>query len=131
MDRLTRRFADAERALRTLEEALLIAAPTVLERDGIIQRFEYSFEAVCRAAQSYLEVHEGIPARSPRSCLRALGEMGVLDENETILALAMAEDRNRTVHMYIEEVAAQIHSRLRSYTALMHTMVGRMEEQVT
>lgn len=131
MDRLTRRFADAGRALRTLDEALLMAAPTLLERDGIIQRFEYSFEAVCRAAQAYLEEHEGIPARSPRSCLRALGEVGVLDESETILALAMAEDRNRTVHTYIETVAAQIHSHLGPYAALMQTMVGRMEEQLT
>jgi nucleotidyltransferase substrate binding protein (TIGR01987 family) len=131
MDRLTRRFDDAERALRTLDDALQVAAPTLLERDGSIQRFEYSFEAVCRAAQAYLEGHEGIPARSPRSCLRALGVVGVLDESETILALAMAEDRNRTVHTYIEEVAAQIHSRLGLYSALMHTIVGRMEEQIT
>jgi nucleotidyltransferase substrate binding protein (TIGR01987 family) len=131
MDRLTSRFADAERALRTLDEALQVAAPTPLVRDGSIQRFEYSFEAVCRAARTYLEEHEGIPARSPRSCLRALGEVGVLDESETILALTMAEDRNRTVHAYIEAVAAQIHSKLGPYTTLMQTMVVRMEEQLT
>ena len=54
----------------------------------------------------------------------------MLDETETILALAMAEDRNRTVHTYIEAVAAQIHSNLGPYTTLMQTMVGRMEEQL-
>ena len=52
MDRLTRRFADAERALRTLNEALRVAAPTLLERDGIIQRFAYTFEAVRRTAHT-------------------------------------------------------------------------------
>ena len=35
------------------------------------------------------------------------------------------------MHTYIEEVAAQIHSKLGPYAALMQTMIGRMEEQIT
>jgi nucleotidyltransferase substrate binding protein (TIGR01987 family) len=130
MDRLSRRFDDAGRALRTLVRGLGVPEPSELERDGLIQRFEYMFEAVCHAAQAYLEEQEGIVARSPRSCLRALGEVGVLSEEETVLALAMAEDRNRTVHTYIEEVAVQIRSRLGSYAALMQAAVERMRAMV-
>ena len=50
MERLTRRLHDAESALARLGEVLAIEAPTDVERDAAIQRFEFTFEAVWKAA---------------------------------------------------------------------------------
>jgi nucleotidyltransferase substrate binding protein (TIGR01987 family) len=114
------------RVLQALKAALLIAGPSDLERDGTIQRFEFTFEAVWQAGQAFLQVEDGMIARSPRSTLKGLGEAGLLSEAETVLALEMLEDRNRTVHMYIEAVAVQIYQRIPEYAPLLEAMVERM-----
>ena len=45
MERLNQRLQMASRALATLQELTPIVAPTGVERDAAIQRFEYSTEA--------------------------------------------------------------------------------------
>ena len=112
MDLVTARLKSAETALPSLEEALEVANPSQLERDGAIQRFEFTFEAFWKAARAWLEHHEGIPCASPRGCIRALGQAGLLDPAETTAALAMIDDRNLTVHTYHEETAQAIFARL-------------------
>lgn len=54
MERLLEKIAMAEKTLGKLAEAADIDKPSELERDAIIQRFEFSFEAVWKAAQAYL-----------------------------------------------------------------------------
>ena len=51
MERLLEKIAMAEKALGKLAEAADIDKPSELERDAIIQRFEFSFEAAWKAAQ--------------------------------------------------------------------------------
>ena len=55
MERLTQRFQVARKALDTLN-ALMYEERTDLVRDAAIQRFEYTFEAVWKAAQRFLLV---------------------------------------------------------------------------
>ena len=65
MDRLAQRIQVARRALATLRELTLLAAPTAVERDAAIQRFEYSTEACWKAAQSVLSIAFGLRFASP------------------------------------------------------------------
>jgi len=69
MERLKERLAVAEQAHATLEEALQIRKPSKLERDGAIQRFEYTFEACWKTCQHYLHAVEGgsVPRQSHAS----------------------------------------------------------------
>ena len=131
MDRLTQRLQDARRAVTALMSALAVPAPNELERDGSIQRFEFTYEAIWKAAQAYLETHEGLPSPSPRAVFRGLGKMGVLDEGETLLALEMVEDRNRTVHTYIEAVAREIFEKVPVYAPLLQAIAERIQERLT
>ena len=64
MERLKERIAVARHALVSLQEALAIPSPTLLERDAAIQRFEYTVEAIWKAAQRYLDVIQGLSAGS-------------------------------------------------------------------
>ncbi|MEA3507880.1 MAG: nucleotidyltransferase substrate binding protein [Synergistota bacterium] len=129
MDQLKRRLADSRRALATLKEALEVSNPSLLERDGAIQRFEYSFEALWKTSQLFLQIAEGVEAKSPKSCIRSLGDCGLLSPEETVSFLSVADDRNLTVHTYIEEVAVQIFSRLPGHSRLMISVLERMEEK--
>ncbi len=124
------RLEAAATALATLREALAVEAPSRLERDGTIQRFKYTFEVMWKACRAWLKAVEDLSCASPRSCFRTLGEVGVLDPEETAAALAMIEDRNLTVHTYDEHVAEAILARLPAHAALMETLLGRLRERL-
>jgi hypothetical protein len=70
MDRLTERFEIARKALASFREALR-EAPTSMNRDTSIQRFEYTHEAVWKAAQLYLRNRESLELASPSSVILA------------------------------------------------------------
>ncbi|RTG91826.1 HI0074 family nucleotidyltransferase substrate-binding subunit [Thermus scotoductus] len=129
MGRVLERLAVAQRALRTLEEVAYREAPSPLERDAAIQRFEYTFEAFWKALQAFLKEREGLEAASPKRVFRLAYEVGLMAEEEARLALAMADDRNLTVHTYNEALAQAIFARLGSYARLMGEVLGRMTDE--
>ncbi|HTY77390.1 MAG TPA: nucleotidyltransferase substrate binding protein [Candidatus Bathyarchaeia archaeon] len=77
MDRLRQRLRLAEQAAETLGELAARAAPSKIERDAAIQRFEYTLEATWKAAQRFLSVVEGVEAGSPKSAVRGCHEAGL------------------------------------------------------
>ena len=118
MERLVERVGLARRALTNLDRAL--AEPkTEMNRDASIQRFEYSYEALWKAAQAFLSEREKVERSSPASVARACFQAGLLTEEQARAALRMAQDRNLTVHTYNEELAEEIYSRLPQHAALM------------
>lgn len=119
MDRLTQRLEVARQALSTLNELAPLEMPTRIERDAAIQRFEYSVEAVWKAVQLYLKQVEGLEANSPKAVIRASAGVGLLKEPQARLALAMADDRNLTLHTYNEKLAIVLFARLHGYADLM------------
>ncbi len=130
MERLKERIATAERAQATLAELIGDTAPSKIVRDAAIQRFEYTSEALWRAAQRYLLVVEGVSVTSPKGIARACGESGLLDDEDTELALEMVDDRNLTVHTYNEELAEAIFGRIPSYAKLSRHWIEAMRQRV-
>lgn len=130
MERLKERLVTARRALGSLEELLAINDPSRVERDASIQRFEYTSEALWKAAQRFLLVVEGVGVGAPKGCVRACREIGLLTDEEAVLGLEMVDDRNRTVHTYNEAVAEAIYRNLRRYAALLGAWLAAMEERV-
>ena len=130
MERLRERIGIAKKALKSFEESALSQAPNQIERDAAIQRFEYTVEAVWKAAQRYLQMIEGLSEGSPKGAIRRLREVGILNENLASQALAMIDDRNLTVHTYNEALADQIYLRLRGYVSLMQSWLSQMEKRI-
>lgn len=64
--RWQQRFQNFEKALRGLEEALAIEQPDVVQRAGLIQFFEITFELAWKLLKDYLEA-EGL-----RRCFKSL-----------------------------------------------------------
>ena len=127
MERTLERLATAHKALRSLQTLPLGEEVSDIVRDAAIQRFEYSFEAVWKAAQRYLRDIEGLEIGSPKGVARACFQVGVLSEEEVRLALMMVDDRNLTVHTYNEGLAQQIFSKLLNYADLMEHWLEEME----
>jgi nucleotidyltransferase substrate binding protein (TIGR01987 family) len=127
MDRLSERFGIARKALASFRDALE-QTPTPMNRDASIQRFEYTYEAVWKAAQIHLRLRENLELASPSSVTRACFQSAILNEDQGRIALEMARDRNLTPHTYNEDLANQIYSRLPAYADLMEQWLRAMAE---
>jgi len=113
-----------------LEELSLEKTGSDVVRDAAIQRFEYTFEAIWKAAQLYLREVEGVQLGSPKSVIRTSMQTGLLSEDQARVALGMADDRNLTAHTYNETLAKDIFSRLSRYVQLIDNWLAGMEQKV-
>lgn len=126
---MTKRMEAAGRALERLREVTEKEALSDVERDALIQRFEFCFEILWKCGKDYLLAEEGLDAASPKKVIRFLREAGVLDDEETERALAMADDRNMTAHTYDEPLAKEMVARIRAHAPLMCAWYQRMMKQ--
>jgi nucleotidyltransferase substrate binding protein (TIGR01987 family) len=121
------RIEAAKKAMIAFEEVMQIEKPTSIERDAAILRFEFTFEAVWKAAKEVLYEREGIDIGSPKSVIRSCRVVSILTEEQTVTALEMVDDRNLTIHTYNEKLAIQIYSRLRKYQAIFTFWLARLD----
>jgi len=127
MGRLSERIAVASRALGTLDELVRKPELTAIERDALLQRFEYTVEATWKAAQRLLSEVEGVEVGSPKAAVRASLRTGLLDEAQTRDALVMVEDRNLTVHTYDERLANEIAGRVPAHARILHAWTDALK----
>jgi nucleotidyltransferase substrate binding protein (TIGR01987 family) len=130
VDRLRQRLSVARQAAATLRELAVRTAPSKIERDAAIQRFEYTFEATWKAAQRFLAVVEGVETGSPKSAIRACHQAGLLQSAHAEQALAMTDDRNLTAHTYNEGLAEAIFQRLPGHLATLEAWLGAMKNRL-
>ena len=79
-------------------------------QDGLIQRFEFTFELAWKTSKVKLETQGLNEALSPKAVLKELYSLKWVDD-ETIW-LEMLKDRNMTSHVYDERVADEITDRV-------------------
>lgn len=127
MDRLIHRLELASRALTSLEQLSGLATPSPVERDAAIQRFEYTVEAVWKAARAVLAEHYGIELASPKPVIRACAQNGILSETDARAAMDMIDDRNLTSHTYNEDLAIAIFSRLANHTRVLRSWLDALD----
>lgn len=128
MERLKKKIDTAKKALKTLQELLAVENLTAVERDAVIQRFEYTFEALWKAGKLFLREIEGLEIGSPKSVIRGFLQVGMLTEDQTAVALDMVDDRNLTSHAYNEDLAEQIYNQIGDYADVMANWLTAMEK---
>jgi len=82
-----------------------------LDRDGVLQRFEFTFELFWKTLKLILK-YEGFECRSPRSCIKEAFEKDYIVDSETFLD--MLEDRNLSSHVYDEKISLEIYERIKN-----------------
>lgn len=105
--KLDERKQDFFKALNRLEEALTKDLSDDIIVDGIIQRFEFTFEQSWKVMKLYLE-DQGIldEALAPRSTIRCAYKHKLISDGD--IWIEMMLDRNRTSNMYDETTALNI-----------------------
>jgi len=119
--------ANYTRAFKKLSEGIDIAE-NELNRDGVIQRFEFIFELFWKTIRLIL-MYEGFECRSPRSCIREAFRHEFIVDDE--IYLDMLEDRNKSSHVYDEQTSLEIFERIKQhYSKALATAEQRFTEYI-
>lgn len=126
------RFHNFSRAYSLLSEALEegVEALNDLEREGVIQRFEYTFELGWNTLKDHLE-YEGVTMDSvtPRSVIRTAAAAGLIADGQTWID--MLEDRRNTSHRYDMELLEEVLGNIRdNYLPVLDTLHERLLEEM-
>lgn len=126
-ERFHERQVDVRESAARLAEAVA-QTPSELIRDATIQRFEFTFEVVCKTLKLYLE-RQGHECGGPRPTLKkAFAENLISAPEEADLWLQMLEDRNLTSHAYDEALAERIYLHVaRAYAPLLSRMADQIQ----
>lgn len=97
-------------------------------RDSVVQRFEYSVDSLWKYLKDYLEtVHAIMPdIKGPRSIIRAAGNARIINEDSVEQAIKMVDCRNKTSHIYKEEIAAEIANQAHEFYKLMREISDKI-----
>lgn len=104
--RWMQRFQNYDKALSLLEGALRIPEPDMVQKAGIIQFFEMSFELAWNLLKDFLEEQGFVDVKSPRSAIKKAFEMGIIENGHCWMDLLI--DRNLTAHTYDEQKATEL-----------------------
>jgi len=104
--RWKQRFQNFEKALLHLESALHLSDPDMLQKAGIIQFFEMSYELAWNTLKDYLEEQGFVDVKTPRSAIKKAFEIGMIEDGHSWMELIV--DRNLTSHAYDEEIATEV-----------------------
>ena len=110
--RWKQRFQNFERAFTLLDQAIGIDTPSEVERAGLIQFFEMSFELAWKLLKDYLEA-EGFIIASPRDALKQAYQAHLIENGHTWIDAL--QDRNLTTHTYDEATAIAVENKIRQF----------------
>jgi nucleotidyltransferase substrate binding protein (TIGR01987 family) len=126
--RWQQRLTNFERALRLLREAMAEGPEALnqLEKEGVIQRFEYCFELAWKTVKDYMEASGVVfDVVMPRQVIKDAFAAKVLNDGATWIA--MLDHRNLLSHTYnpvvFEQAVAAIHQRYLPQLEQLHTFL--------
>ena len=122
--RWKQRLQSFNKANSMLQEGLLnpVIKLSKLEQEGVIQRFEYTFELAWKTLKDLL-FYEGYDAKSPREVLRQAFESEYLSETDTEILLDALNKRNLLSHTYEEATAQQaLHLIEKNYSPVLNSL---------
>lgn len=101
--RWKQRFQNFEKALKHLEEALFKTDLSDLEKAGVIQIYEFTFELAWKTLKDFLEDRQ-VVVKFPKDTIKEAFKYEVIDDGD--LWMDMLEKRNLMSHTYNETAAA-------------------------
>ncbi len=107
--RWEQRFSNYKEALDKLNDAVAnshIRNLTVLEKEGLIQRFKYTYELAWNVMKDYFDFQGMNNIMGPRDAIREFFNKGLIDDGD--IWMDMIISRNMTSHTYNEETAEKI-----------------------
>jgi len=125
--RWQQRLRNFEKSMQFLEKAMNIDNPDIIQKAGLIQFFEMSFELAWNTMKDFLEEQGIQELRSPRDAIKKAFEIGLIKNGH--LWLESLQDRNNTSHTYDEKTAETIVTAIRkNYFPLLKGLLNTLDE---
>ncbi len=126
--RWVQRLQNFQKTLKNLQTALNISSPDEVQRAGMIQYFEMTFELGWKVLKDYLETQGFSEVSSPRQAIKKAYEQGLLENGRGWLK--GLEDRNLTSHTYDEITAKKVEALIKEeYIKLFEALARNMESK--
>lgn len=128
--RWKQRFQNFSKALSHLELAVKnVPSPSDLEKEGTIQRFEFTHELAWKVMKDFLEYEGIIGITGSRSATREAFNKGIITDGQ--VWMDMIESRNKTVHTYVDEVLQkEYESIVQKYYPLLYKFHEDMKKRI-
>ena len=127
--RWQQRFQNFESSLNELRSALEQPEYTNLERAGLIQLFEVSFELAWKTLKDMLS-YEGYDVNSPKATLKQAFANGIIAEGE--LWIKALDGRNQFSHTYNNEMAEEAVALIKeTYSPLLFALETELKGQLS
>lgn len=127
------RFDNYKRAFGLLREAMELKECrelSDLEKEGIIQRFEYTWELAWKTLKDYLE-NEGVVLEkvTPKSVIVNALEAKIITQREAWMSAL--DDRNKMSHQYCHKIFSQVIESIdKHYLTLFDALYEKLLEEV-
>jgi len=126
--RWKQRFQNYKKALITLRNAVELAASrelTDLEKQGMIQGFEFSFELAWNVMKDYLEEQGITGIMGSKNAVRYAFNKGLIEDGE--VWMDMIQDRNMASHSYDDETAQALFTAIKD---IYYTQFVKLAEKM-
>lgn len=124
--RWDQRFVNLKKSFNVLEKAVQIENPTEVERGGLIQFYEMTFELAWKTIKDFNE-SEGLITKSPREAIKQAIQMEIIQDGHAWMDAI--QDRNLTAHIYDEETVALIVSNIKNrYFKMLKDLIEELEK---
>ena len=107
--RWIQRFENYKKALKQLEKAVELATDRTLsdlEKEGLIQRFEYSQELAWQTIKDFYEFMGETDIQGSRDAFQLAVNRGLINNGKALMETI--KSRNKTAHTYNEATANEI-----------------------
>lgn len=128
MNRYEQRLKDFENAFIKLKEGTQKENPDDLEIDGVLQRFEFTFELAWKTLKDYME-YQGFSNKigSPREIIQQAFKHGLIEDGETWIKMMLS--RNALSHLYDENTSRKIYEEIKKqYIELLETLIEKLKK---
>ena len=128
MNRYEQRLKDFENAFIKLKEGTQKENPDDLEIDGVLQRFEFTFELAWKTLKDYME-YQGFSNKigSPREIIQQAFKHGLIEDGETWIKMMLS--RNALSHLYDENTSRKIYEEIKKqYIELLDTLIEKLKK---
>ncbi|MGE3974541.1 MAG: HI0074 family nucleotidyltransferase substrate-binding subunit [Bdellovibrionales bacterium] len=120
-------YKNFEIALTKLDSFIKNFNQSEVERAGIIQAFEFTFEQSWKALQKQAG-SEGVNFASPKKAFQWALESGLIEASDEQIWLSMLDERNLTSHTYREAIAIKVLTNIQNhYLKVFHKLLQKLK----
>ncbi len=133
--RWVQRFSNYQSALSQLKDGIELYNErelSLIEKQGLIQAFEFTHELAWKVLKDYLEYQSAIKIRGSRDAVKESFKIDLINDGQTWIE--MIETRNNTSHTYDKEIAENtvieiVDKYFSEFIGLEEEMIGILNEQ--